>query len=294
MSNQPADQDLEDSLATSSYILAQVILNQLKSNIYSHKLVLFLDIDGTISEFHPDPAKSIIKTETLNTLKELHQYIQLVLVTGRSIVQAQQLIHPFDWNIAGSHGLELNYQSHISHLTDLNCEQFELLKNYITEHTVQIPQIRIEIKDYSVALHFREYPDLEQQVHTFALDCLAHFQDFELKAGKFVFELVPKGANKGSAIQQIIQQYHLSEHYPIFIGDDLTDEAGFQVINTFKGCSIKVGTGSTMAQYRLENVTQVQAFLAEFLKILKAQQQLLLLEKLHVETHSVIKSCKST
>ncbi len=104
---------------------------------------------------------------------------------------------------------------------------------------------------------------------------------------------MPKGANKGSAIQQIIQQYHLSDHYPIFIGDDLTDEAGFQVINTFKGCSIKVGTGNTVAQHRLENVTQVQAFLAEFLEILKAQQQLLL-EKLHVETHSVIKSCKST
>ena len=42
-----------------------------------------------------------------------------------------------------------------------------------------------------------------------------------------------------------------------------------------------------MAHHRLEKVTQVQAFLAEFLEILKAQQQLLL-EKLHVKTHSVI------
>ncbi|HCB31384.1 MAG TPA: trehalose-phosphatase [Acinetobacter lwoffii] len=293
MSTPKEHQDLEDSLATSSYILPQVILNQLKPIIYSHKLVLFLDIDGTISEFHPDPAKSIIKNETLNTLRELQQYIQLVLVTGRSIVQAQKLIYPFDWNIAGSHGLELSYQSRLSKLIDLNPKQFELLKNYITEHSNNIPQTRIEIKDYSVALHFREHPYLEHQVHAFALNCLTHFQDFELKAGKFVFELVPKGANKGSAIQQIIQQYHLSDHYPIFIGDDLTDEAGFQVINTFKGCSIKVGTGNTVAQHRLENVTQVQAFLAEFLEILKAQQQLLL-EKLHVETHSVIKSCKST
>src|SRR5690606_39763912 len=95
-----------DSLATSSYILPQVILNQLKPIIYSHKIVLFLDIDGTISEFHPDPAKSIIKSETLNTLKELQQYIQLVLVTGRSIAQAKNLTYPFDWNIAGSHGLD--------------------------------------------------------------------------------------------------------------------------------------------------------------------------------------------
>ena len=110
-------------------------------------------------------------------------------------------------------------------------------------------------------------------MHTFALDCLTHFQAFELKAGKFVFELVPKGANKGSAIQHIHQQAHLSDHYPIFIGDDLTDEAGFQVINSLKGCSIKVGTGNTVAQHRLENVTQVQAFLTELLALFKAQQQ---------------------
>lgn len=293
MSAQQEDKNLEDSLTTSSYILPQVILTQLKSIIYTHKIILFLDIDGTISEFHPDPEKSIIKTETLNTLQELQKYIKLVLVSGRSITQAQQLIHPYHWNIAGSHGLELYYQSHLSKLINFDSSQFKLLKNYITEHRIHLSQTRIEIKDYSVALHFREHPDLENQVHAFALDCLAHFQNFELKAGKFVFELVPKGANKGSAIQQIIQHDQLSDYYPIFIGDDLTDEVGFQVVNTFKGCSIKVGTGNTVAKHRLENVTQVHAFLAEFLEIFKAQQQLLS-EKLHVETHSVIKSCQST
>ncbi|MGE8538647.1 MAG: trehalose-phosphatase [Acinetobacter sp.] len=293
MSAPQADQGTEDSLLESPYILPQVILTQLNPVIYSDKTVLFLDIDGTISEFHPDPAKSIIKAETLNTLKELQQYIELVLVTGRSIVQAQQLIYPFDWNIAGSHGLELRYQSHLSNLINLNSEELELLKNYIAEHGAELPQVRIEIKDYSVALHFREHPSLEAAVHTFALDCLTHFQAFELKAGKFVFELVPKGANKGSAIQTITQHSQLRDHYPIFIGDDLTDEAGFQVINTLKGCSIKVGAGSTVAQHRLENVTQVQAFLTELLTIFKAQQQQLL-EQSHVETHRVIKSCEST
>lgn len=287
MSTPKADQDQEDSLVSPFYILPHMILTQLKSFIYSHKVVLFLDIDGTISEFHPDPEKSIIRNETLNILKELQKYISLVLVTGRSIAQAQKLIYPFTWNIAGSHGLELCYQSNLTNLVNLNSRQFELLKNHINERCLDFPKLRIEIKDYSIALHFREHPYLEQQVHTLALDCLAHFQDFELKAGKFVFELVPKGANKGAAIQKIIQHYHLNDYYPIFIGDDLTDEAGFKVINTLKGCSIKVGPGKTMAHHRLEKVTQVQAFLAEFLEILKAQQQLLL-EKLHVKTHSVI------
>lgn len=275
------EQDLEDSSSSSFYISPKMILNDCNLNMDSDQVVLFLDIDGTISEFHPDPDKSIIQPEIINILENLQQYIQLILVTGRSILQAQKLIHPLQWNIAGSHGLELIYQADLKTLISLNKPQLQALKQYIQEQAVQIPDLRIEVKDYSVALHFREYPQLEDRVHTFALECLNHFSDFELKAGKYVFELVPKGANKGSAIQQIIQQYHLTDHYPMFIGDDLTDEAGFKVINALHGCSIKVGSGQTLARYRLENVSQVQTFLKEFLNVIEVQEQQRL-EKSHV------------
>ncbi|MBO3661577.1 trehalose-phosphatase [Acinetobacter variabilis] len=280
MSGIHREQDLEDS-SSSSYISPKMILNNCNLNMDSNQVVLFLDIDGTISEFHPDPDKSIIHPEIINILENLQQYIQLILVTGRSILQAQKLIHPLQWNIAGSHGLELIYQADLKTLISLNKPQLQALKQYIEEQAVQIPDLRIEVKDYSVALHFREHPQLEDRVHAFALECLNQFSDFELKAGKYVFELVPKGANKGSAIQQIIQQYHLTDHYPMFIGDDLTDEAGFKVINALHGCSIKVGLGQTLARYRLENVSQVQAFLKEFLNLIEVQEQQPL-EKSHV------------
>jgi len=280
MSDMHREQNLEDS-SSSSYISPKMILNDCNLNMDSNQVVLFLDIDGTISEFHPDPDKSIIHPEIINILKNLQQYIQLILVTGRSILQAQKLIHPLQWNIAGSHGLELIYQADLKTLISLNKPQLQALKQYIQEQAVQIPDLRIEVKDYSVALHFREHPQLEDRVHAFALECLNQFSDFELKAGKYVFELVPKGANKGSAIQQIIQQYHLTDHYHMFIGDDLTDEAGFKVINALHGCSIKVGLGQTLARYRLENVSQVQAFLKEFLNVIEVQEQQPL-EKSHV------------
>lgn len=281
MSGIHREKDLEDSSSSSFYISPKMILNDCNLNMDSDQVVLFLDIDGTISEFHPDPDKSIIQPEIINILENLQQYIQLILVTGRSILQAQKLIHPLQWNIAGSHGLELIYQADLKTLISLNKPQLQALKQYIQEQAVQISNLRIEVKDYSVALHFREHPQLEDRVHAFALECLNQFSDFELKAGKYVFELVPKGANKGSAIQQIIQQYHLTDHYTMFIGDDLTDEAGFKVINALHGCSIKVGSGQTLARYRLENVSQVQTFLKEFLNVIEVQEQQRL-EKSHV------------
>lgn len=281
MSGIHREQDLEDSSSSSFYISPKMILNDCNLNMDSNQVVLFLDIDGTISEFHPDPDKSIIQPEIINILENLQQYIQLILVTGRSILQAQKLIHPLQWNIAGSHGLELIYQADLKTLISLNKPQLQALKQYIQEQAVQISNLRIEVKDYSVALHFREHPQLQDRVHAFAVECLNQFSDFELKAGKYVFELVPKGANKGSAIQQIIQQYHLTDHYLMFIGDDLTDEAGFKVINALHGCSIKVGSGQTLARYRLENVSQVQTFLKEFLNVIEVQEQQRL-EKSHV------------
>ncbi|WP_413773034.1 trehalose-phosphatase [Acinetobacter sp. RF15A] len=288
-----SEQVIEDSSEASFYMSPNTIINTCPSEIYSQDLVLFLDIDGTISEFNPDPEKSIISSEIIDLLKQLQTYLTLILVTGRSIIQAQNLIHPFKWNIVGSHGLELRYQSELKTLIQLNPERLQQLKDYIQTHARQLTQLRIEVKRYSVALHFREHPDMEQAAHTLALNCLSQFPEFELKPGKYVFELVPQGANKGSAIQQIMQQYHSPTAYPIFIGDDLTDEAGFQAINALKGCSIKVGSGVTAAQYRLENVSQVQAFLEIFLTSLKAQEQQLS-EKSHVKTHRVIKSCEST
>ena len=51
MSTPKADQDQEDSLVSPSYILPHMILTQLKSFIYSHKVVLFLDIDGPFLNF---------------------------------------------------------------------------------------------------------------------------------------------------------------------------------------------------------------------------------------------------
>ncbi|MDI5536217.1 hypothetical protein MJM28_28905, partial [Salmonella enterica subsp. enterica serovar Montevideo] len=43
----------------------------------------------------------------------------------------------------------------------------------------------------------------------------------------------------------------------IFVGDDLTDETGFGVVNHAGGISVKVGVGATQAAWRLESVPDV-------------------------------------
>jgi trehalose 6-phosphate phosphatase len=49
---------------------------------------------------------------------------------------------------------------------------------------------------------------------------------------------------------------------PIFVGDDLTDEAGFDMVNKMSGYSVKVGPGPTCARFRLTSVTHVREWLS--------------------------------
>ena len=48
------------------------------------------------------------------------------------------------------------------------------------------------------------------------------------------------------------------------MGDDLTDELGFERVNRIGGDSVKVGPGPTRARWRLENADAVRAWLAGF------------------------------
>ncbi len=253
-------------------ISTEIAKSEKQSKINALSLILFLDIDGTLSEFHPDPEQSFIPSSTLHVLEQIQKQSPLYLVTGRSIEQAQRLISPHRWNIAGSHGLELLQHDHRQQLVQINTQELQQLQTSILNQAEAWQPIRIELKTYSVALHFREHPECAAQANAIIDHYLTQYPSFELKSGKCVYELVPRGCNKGAAIQHVLQQ-EAKPFYPIFIGDDLTDEAGFQVINDYGGMSIKVGPGESIARTRLDHVADVGFFLHELLTSIKALKQ---------------------
>ncbi|MDR8470956.1 trehalose-phosphatase, partial [Acinetobacter baumannii] len=61
-----------------------------------------------------------------------------------------------------------------------------------------------------------------------------------LQLGKCVVEIKPRGVNKGEAITAFMQEAPFAGREPVFVGDDLTDEAGFSVVNQLQGMSVKV------------------------------------------------------
>ena len=81
-----------------------------------------------------------------------------------------------------------------------------------------------------------------------------------------VAELKPTGRDKGIAIEEFMRERPFTGRAPVFIGDDLTDEYGFHVVNRLGGDTIKVGRGETAARWRIADAAAVRKWLAEGLR----------------------------
>ena len=240
-------------------------------------LLLLLDIDGTLSEFHPDPQQSFISNDNLAILAQLQNHLPLWLVTGRSVADARRLTAPLKLPVIGSHGLQCDTLIDSYSLVDINLAQLQKINQSVINATSDHPHWRIEQKPFGVALHFREHPELADNALTI-MQAIGHdFNDWQLKAGKCVYELLPQGVDKGSAINHVLTHYY-PHCRPIFIGDDVTDEAGFIAVQSYgdtsnkkgsdiKGIGVKVGCEPTHAHYYVSDVSAVTALLQGLLTL---------------------------
>ncbi|NJL50768.1 MAG: trehalose-phosphatase, partial [Blastochloris sp.] len=120
----------------------------------------------------------------------------------------------------------------------------------------------IEDKGKAVSLHWREAPHRAEDAVA-ALSAIARGlgDAYRIQRGKAVAELVPAGASKGTAIAQFLTAPPYLDRCPVFIGDDLTDEQGFEVVNERGGLSAHVGSDPTLAQFRFRSPAEVRAAL---------------------------------
>ncbi|HEY8356482.1 MAG TPA: trehalose-phosphatase, partial [Ramlibacter sp.] len=103
----------------------------------------------------------------------------------------------------------------------------------------------------SLALHYRQAPELEDESLQAMQAAVNESPGVTLLRGKMVAEAKPGGASKGRAIEDFLREPPFAGRTPVFIGDDVTDEAGFSTVQRLGGIGIKVGEGATVAWRRL-------------------------------------------
>ena len=244
---------------------------------------LFLDIDGTLADFTLNPKDSVIPTSTLTLLQKIQTHgVKIAAVTGRSLAEARLMLSPLTLPIAATHGLEIAFDdnsiSNDENIVSIDTMELATIRQAIIQSCRPYNNLIIEKKPYSVALHFRQAPDLGDMAYTIMTETLKTHNNWSLKSGKYVWEVVPKGVSKGSAILTLLEKIQRPNPLcPIFIGDDITDEAGFVAVQgdsklladddsqLIKGMGIKVGCESTHANYYVHDTHEVTVLLDSFL-----------------------------
>jgi trehalose 6-phosphate phosphatase len=229
----------------------------------------FLDVDGTLLEHRSRPQEVRVEPALRSLLDRLLQVTggAVALISGRSVEDLEQLFAPLLFPAAGLHGNELRLANRELRRHASPNASLERIARALSAIARRHPGLLLEHKGASIALHYRLAPQLRDVAEDAALRAVAALRgDFELQAGKFVFELKPSGKNKGSAIEEFLREPPFAGRLPFFIGDDLTDEYGFALVNRIGGHSVKVGAGETAARWRLPDAHAVKEWLAEALE----------------------------
>ena len=226
---------------------------------------LFLDVDGTLIDFAHTPEAVQLLPEVRDAIARLSERLggAVALVSGRPLSQLDALFAPLLLPAAGLHGHELRSDAAArAAMPQDPSEWLHGLHKRAAALTHQHPGVLVEDKGVSVALHWRAQPLAGPDVLAFAQQEIAALSGYRLQPGDHVVEFVPEGSNKGLAVEQLMQQPAFAGRTPVFVGDDLTDEFGFQAANRLGGWSVLVGDrAQTDARFRVSGTAAVHAWL---------------------------------
>jgi trehalose 6-phosphate phosphatase len=224
----------------------------------------FFDVDGTLVEIASSPSSVVVHHELPELIAQLHFLSggAVSLITGRAVADVDRFLPMPGISVAGQHGLELRTEAGVSIPASSFDTDFHDIRVALEDAAARHPGLFVEFKGESIALHYRNAPRLAGYAHRLMRSLRErHAPDFAIRKGKRVVELTHHTADKGEAIRKLMKTEPFKGRIPVFLGDDVTDEAGFAVVNQLSGISIKVGPGRTVAAWRLGDVSAVRQWL---------------------------------
>jgi trehalose 6-phosphate phosphatase len=216
---------------------------------------LFLDLDGTLLDLAPTPTSVVVPEGLVDNLRRLCDRLcgAVAIVTGRPLEDVDSLLAPLRLPVAGNHGASARLPDGttqaLAPVTALPPTWLARAQAACTRW----PGTLVEPKPYSLALHFRLAPDRERDIFDLATLLAAdHPEDYEILKAHYAFELRPRRASKGLALERLMELPPFSGRVPLFVGDDVTDESGREAARRLGGIGLDVALtfGGSAARVR--------------------------------------------
>jgi trehalose 6-phosphate phosphatase len=223
---------------------------------------LFLDFDGTFVDFAPSPEAVRPRSGSIELLGALQSRLggALAVISGRKLADIDGFLQTLELPGSGVHGQEFRPAA-----GDLRVQppspDLQTARDRLNAVLGPEDPLRLEDKGGALVLHFRQHPEQRDRAAALAADAVRELRDVFAIEGHAIWEIRQLGVSKAGALRRLAEVTPFAGRLPVFIGDDSTDEDGFEAAAELGGFGIKVGPGATAARYRLADVGAVHDWL---------------------------------
>ena len=213
-------------------------------------VVIFLDYDGTLTKIVSKPSEAKLSQRAKEIIEKLAslENTHVGVISGRKLEDVMSRVGIEGIWYAGNHGLDViignigNKRYHRYEFVDENFREIlKRIAEQLEERTKGIEGIIVENKGSTIAFHYRNVEKKRvKEVKKIFMETLQPWVDaglVNLHKGKMVLEVWPAIRwNKGLAMFMLLSECKIeTEKCALFyLGDDITDEDAFKLINTRK------------------------------------------------------------
>jgi trehalose 6-phosphate synthase/phosphatase len=231
-------------------------------------VAILLDYDGTLVPIAETPEQARPDRELLELIAALaaRPRTMVLMVSGRSRDTLEEWFGGLPIELWAEHGVWCRARGSAGWRTAFELPDSSWLGDAHTvmeDFAAATPGAFVEVKSSSIAWHYRRaargFGRAQARELRVALSRTLAESPVEILEGKRVLEVRPRGATKAAVVQQLLARDPAPALIVAF-GDDRTDEEMFAALPR-GAVSIHVGSGPSLAQYRLRDPAGARAFL---------------------------------
>jgi trehalose 6-phosphate phosphatase len=250
--------------------------NEVATRIAAHPgVVVFLDFDGTLVDIAPRPELVRFPRTARAALQSLvrNRNAKVVMISGR---RRAELLHHVGIRGIQYFGLYGWEHSASSVMPGSVRDALNRARKKLEFQLRAYPSVWVENKVSSLSIHLLDAPAGIQDIVRRHLRAALKAFKRELKMVENIrdLEVLPRSfPSKGDTVRRILSQAAFRRSFPVYFGDDFSDESGFAAVS--KGASVLVGNPrDTRARYILQSPSEVAATLQKIEKVLARKEHL--------------------
>lgn len=228
----------------------------------SERLVVLVDLDGTLIDFAPTAEAAKLDAQAIQLLRDLIESgVRVIVVSGRprSLIEPLRPLVPGAWWVA-EHG-SWRWDSELVVQPGRSATELDDLVGKLGATLAE--GMRVERKSLSACVHWRGVApaprdEVMSVIETICDEWLEEHPGFERLAGVEMLEIRERDVHKGSAVNWVREC--LRGAHILAIGDDVTDEDMFAELDDGDAC-VSVGPRRLQADAHASDVRTARAFL---------------------------------